>query len=1155
PPLSSASAQAESNQASLRTPPKGLFRGLPFNILFDDQSGTMPQVLIPFANLQKLEEILFQKDRKNTNPAYSLQKIEANGEVEGQIARIRFELTLSTSNDPLVSVPIGLREGVGLRSSDQEPYHQLEYVGEGFCDLTVDPSSGNYLLLIQNPQQANSGKEEILNRQHQIAFTLSFPVENLGPEERRMKISAPQAVSSRLVLSVPIPEAVATDPQGVAILRSSKPLPDGGTQFEILGFPKLPDLSWHRQIQSLPPEKQAVALQVEDAGILVRMTSRETEFDATLPIRAVGGPLQSFRVRLPPQTRYRAELTESTEYQIREIAQPDSGTETPTLEVIATGPLKQDTILPVRIQAVRSFSAEEQSWSELGGFEVLEAERQYGHVEIRVSNDLKLSFGKQHGIREDESSLLDIPNRGETQVRYVYSTQPFSLEAMVTLPQTRISVKPEYQVLLEKGQILLRGKVQVGVSGSKTNQLKWNFSNWQLEEIGPSTLVDSYGVIMEEGGDNQKNGTMTIPLRSRLDGTMELSFAASRPMPPGIDNSATVDFSLPVPIEGRIEPATIAIIPADNLELSNTNQEIIGMSRGNRNTPLKIPLPNRQQPPLIFRSNIPGDLSAPTMSFRSNGIFHKQEVQAHSRTVVRILEPKDQVEQTIQYNARFEPLEQITLLIPRAIHENDSLKLTFDGKNISETGRFSFPDIVAGTNLVRRRITLPTPLIGNGTLLLQYSMSPTEIQREMTMRIPVPQILPADAEIVEQTVVVSAPGGVNIVLADGNVSSGFGKVVPSNISLNADEMSPVEIGNQDNPWRKLEKNGRDSGFQETIFSTISWESTLSLSVQLEHKDILGTTVVERAWIQTWLADRIRVEQASFRIQNDREKIALFLPTGFDRTRVYVTWDNTQVPFQYEEGAIVIMQPKEQRSQSHLLVVKYQMTNEAFSSSVRVKIDLPYFDSDVWVRRTYWQVILSPQSRHLFGDLPGWTPEFHWNWTGLYWKRISSLSQDELELWIGASEKQDWSDSPEITHYLFSSFNPQRRSELFIIGREKLVLFSSGVILLVGFALIYFPRLRQLGVLFALAVLLVSIFLYQPTPALLVFQASILGVVLSLVSAILARILSRESDWKYIQPLASPSVLTPIKGTMVPSSISSEPQELLVESTHQIHGEA
>ena len=1176
------------------------FQALPFQILFKDQAG-VPQIIIPYADFEELEKIIYREDRKSLEPSYSLQKIEASGQVEGQIARIRFDITLSTSNDSLVSVPIGLREGVCLLPAHDEPIteetekpHQLEYTGKGSCDLTVDPQNGNYVLLVRNPAQTETEKAERQNWTHDVSFTLFFPVENVGQEEQRLRISCPLAVSSRLILTVPMNEAVATDAQGLTIIRPAKPVVGGGTQFELIGFSKLLDLSWYRQIQSQPKEKQMV-VQVEDAKILVRMTPRETVFDATLPVRSVGGPLQRFRIRLPSQTRLIADPldgTPSTEYQIREITpqsasenqetentganaeaqQTETNAQSPLLEVEVTGSSKQDTILPIRIRAVRSFSAEAQSsWSELGGFEVLGAERQSGHVEINVLDDLNLSLRNLHGVREednvDATKPLEGTPRNEKSVRFVYFTQPFSLEARVVFPQTRISVKPEYQVVLDKGQIFLTGKIQATVSGSRTNQLQWNFYDWHLDEIGPSSIVDSSGIVREEGEENRKKGTTTIPLRA--DGPIELKFTATRPMLPMIDQKTTVDLMLPLPIADRMEPATIVIVPADNLELPLAGQEIVGMSRINRNVPLNPP---RQQEPLVFRSDIPIDLTNFAMSFHSDVILHKQEVFASSRTVVRILEQKDQLEQAIQFNVKFEPMDQLTLLIPSKVNDNGSLKLYFDDKVISESGRTSSPDTVAGTDMVRRRIFLPNPLIGNGTLLLRYSMGPTEIKREMTTRIPVPQILPMETEIVEQTVIVSAPGGVNILLADGNSDPMMPRKIPADFSItSSDSDSPdangdtitssitteaekterkQELKEAENRWRKIEKNGATStGLQDTFFSAASWETSIQVAVQLDYMDVLGTTVVERAWVQTWLSDRIRVDQASFRIRSDHEKIPVILPTGFDRNHVAVSWDNVQIPFQYEEKAIVIMQPKEQRSQSHLLVVKYQMQIPGETLSNRLKIELPSFNSEVWVRRMYWQVIFLQKNKHIFGDCPGWTPEFYWNWNGLYWMRNSSLDQEELELWIGSLERQELKDSPETSQYLYSSFNPQHQCELYIIDRKQLVLFSSGIVLMLGFALIYFSWLRRVGVIFTLVVLFVSIFFYQPTPAILVLQASILGIVMSLITAVLARITYREPDWKYtpqynVWNTAPQDDVAPF----VPPPTSELP-EVIIDSTH------
>ncbi len=1156
-------------------------------------------MIIPNAGFEELEKILFRSERMNVEPTYSLQKLEANGQVEDRIARIRFELTFSTSGDPLVKVPIGLREGVftpTATTGEETSTTSLQYTGKGSCDLSVDPQSGDYVLLVRNPPQNGPESEEILNRNHHVSFTLSFLVENVMGEEQKLKLTCPQAVSSRLLLTVPMSNAVAIDAHGTMIIRSNIPPEEASqeTRFEIQGLPKTFDLTWHRQIESSTQGKQAV-LQVEDAQIRVRMSPRETEFDATLPVRSIGGPLQRFFVRLPSHTRFIAEATEnaaSSEYQVREIpansqaSLADSGLpvdaaqtaldeSAPLLEISVTGAPKQNTFLPIRLRAVRAFPGETQSsWCELGGFEIIGAERQSGHLEIVVMDDLKLNLRKRYGIRENDAPDVAKSTEGtyqeQTQVRFAYYTQPFTLEARVVFPQTSVSVKPEYQVLLEKGQMTLTGRVQATISGMKTNQLQWNFYDWNLVDIGPSSAIDSSGVVRETGEREKEKGTTTIPLRFP-DAPVEMTFTATRPIPPMVDSKTTIDFSLPLPIADRMEAATIVIVPADNLELPPAKLEVVGMSRANRNITPRIPLPVRQQEPLIYRSDIPVDLENFNLSFRSEVILHKQEVLANSRTVVRILEQKDQIEQTIQLNVKFEPLDQITLLIPRSVDDDGTLKIFFDDKAIADSGRSSFPEAVLGTDLVRRRLTLPAPLIGNGLLQLRYSMEPTEIQREMTMRITVPQILPVQSGFVEQTVVALAPGGVNVLLSTGDDAAIFGRVIPSanptplskgSNGKKRDENGGSEIPRDttaetggsaksdnvaDSPsaWKKLDSPGAsDSGLQETTFHTTLWESSIPLSVQLNYMDILGTTVVERAWIQTWLMDRVRVDRASFRIRSDHEKIPLHLPPGFDRNRVSVSWDSGTIPFQYEDGAIVLLQPQEQRSKTHLLVVKYQTQND--SGPKRYKIDLPYFNDDVWVRRMYWQVILS-QDRHLFGDCPGWTPEFHWNWNGLYWNRDSSLVQEELELWIGSAEQQELQDTSDTNRYLFSSFNPRRQCEIYVLNRGEIVLYSSGTVLLVGLALIYFTWLRQIGVLFSLAVLLVSLLLYQPTPALLVLQASILGILLALMSAILARILYREPEWKFATSTLSPSVATQADAPHYASL--TEPHEVIVGSTH------
>jgi hypothetical protein len=89
-------------------------------------------------------------------------------------------------------------------------------------------------------------------------------------------------------------------------------------------------------------------------------------------------------------------------------------------------------------------------------------------------------------------------------------------------------------------------------------------------------------------------------------------------------------------------------------------------------------------------------------------------------------------------------------------------------------------------------------------------------------------------------------------------------------------------------------------------------------------------------------------------------------------------------------------------------------------------------------------------------------------------------------------------------YLFSTVGTVEPLEVYTLSRARLVLWASLPLLIVGLLLIYFPAARHPGLLFAVAVLLAAGTLFDPEVALLVAQASVLGVVLTAIAALLSR---------------------------------------------------
>ena len=85
-------------------------------------------------------------------------------------------------------------------------------------------------------------------------------------------------------------------------------------------------------------------------------------------------------------------------------------------------------------------------------------------------------------------------------------------------------------------------------------------------------------------------------------------------------------------------------------------------------------------------------------------------------------------------------------------------------------------------------------------------------------------------------------------------------------------------------------------------------------------------------------------------------------------------------------------------------------------------------------------------------------------------------------------------------YLFSRLGDATSLSIRVAERALIVLSASGVALILGLLLIYVPFVRQAGMLFVLGLTLVTLGLLFPEPALLLAQASSLGVLLAILSA-------------------------------------------------------
>lgn len=948
-------------------------------------------------------------------------------------------------------------------------------------------------------------------QRHELTLTLWFPLIRIGDEEQRLSVSFPQSVSSQFVLTVPLPDAVATAAQGT-LLDVVSTTEQKSTRFNVLGLKSNFEISWRKRKTEQPEERPV--LRVEDAMIIARMETRSIVYDATLPVRSPTGTFDRLRIRLPQDAvldreecekhaavgGYSYRLLPKEEWDAWVLPSNESDDVPPILEIQfpyqTTGPVK------IQLKTIQHLPEKPNSWRYLGGFEVLGAERQRGTLSVGIPSEMRSHWKTIRGVRR-----IDLPpalSQEGLNACFEFFNQPFLLGSQIVSPQTRINVRPEYQVAINKGTMTLSNRFTYFIHGSKTEKLSVQLFDWQWSggDIRPSNIVDVEGVSQDE------SGLLNIPLRVPSEGEFEIFLKVHRALSQQELEKKQVVVRIPQPDADWVEPAApFVVVPADNVEITpvesdsdNVNQSVTSISnatvdavpnpsskdpvrmsgltrRARRSVSLQIELPNRQQEPLVYQTE------SANAFFVGDIQFHRQEIKASIQNDVRLLDPTDQISEIITYDVAYEPIDRILLAFPPALQNRDDLRFSIGGKQLEPQNIVGDEQSESSTSAQLKRITLPETTIGKFQLIIRYGIPTVHATEDMATTVNMPFVRPMETTVSSHLVNMIVPPGVQVELHDS-----------------ADRLWKEEFRRGDEPGSLYTSGGN-------VFSSQDARDQISLRVELADRDVLGTTVVERSWLQTWLSDSTRMDRGTYQITSNRDSISIWLPSAVARNKIVVKRDRIRIPVRLSpNGELSVPLTGDQKGKPVLLEIWYEV-NSSFKNTNRM--ELPYFSEEALVRCAYWQILL-PWNRHIIGVPNGWTPEYQWSWRGFFWGRIPSIRMNEIGL--NSDSLEDATVSDEINQYLYSSLHPVSEISFQTAERSLIVLLSSSLSLLIGLVLIYFPKTRYAGCLFGLSVALIGIVLYQPAPVLLMLQASFFGVVLALFSNYIYRIIYREEKW-------------------------------------------
>jgi PAS domain-containing protein len=864
-------------------------------------------------------------------------------------------------------------------------------------------------------------------------------------------------------------------------------------------------LAWRESDQ--PIARLSSALEATGA-VLIRIDGRSVNSDATLSVRSFGAEFDHFHVRLPRG----AELVGGRQdgYTLTALSGASSGMVEVKLDHKTAGPVD------VRLLTERAYDVTKSGDSlELAGFAVTEAipHRQWGYLAVAVAGDWQLVWGEQTRVRR-VSDLPDSLRRKDLVAGFEYFGQPNSLNVRVLPRKTRISVEPQYIYGVNEDEVRLDARFDYTIRGAKLFQLDVDLPGWELDRVRPEGLID-VGAI-----STSPTGTITLPLIEPATGDVELTLTAHRQNPA---NGKSISWTLPQPRADVVGPAEVAIVPADNIELTPLPAQMTGLGRstggaiGLRASAAVLPASSATSPATPPSGAPPGTPTtfatlgggAGGIELSSTALFYRAE-QAQATFVADFavrpqdlsVELDDQVSirdqdvsvvQAINYMVRYVPLERLRLDVPRGLLEQHKLKFVV-GKEVLQ------PQVTpAETEKDRTAIELPLsrPIVGALRLEVSYALPQQRLSASASAALDLPLAIPRDGNIVNNSAAISAQLG-------------------------------IRIDQREGPWNAIDAvPGLPAADAALRLTASDAADSLRLAISRDDGRLQSTTFVDRAWIQSWLTESVRQDRVVYLFTSNEDQLRLELPAGIRAGDVELMLDGQPLPpVASPSGPLIVVLPADAERREHVLELRYQFEGRGPHNGSLV-LESPKWDNHVKIRRTYWQLLL-PTDEHLVkasGDL---TAEYDWTWNDDYLgvRRVPLKDDEQLEQWVGLTrfaKRVDASasagavratpaapDHPEhANRYLFSTAGQEGRFEVVVIRRWLLLLVASAGALAIGLVLIYFPALRRARALVAAAAVALIVALIYPEPALLFAQAGSLGLLLVLAALVLRGIVSRR----------------------------------------------
>ena len=835
---------------------------------------------------------------------------------------------------------------------------------------------------------------------------------------------------------------------------------------------------------------------------VVRVDGRTARIDAVLQLANLPADRRTLTIALPPRAV------------LRRVGQPASlirrgGTPEQPVVVVRLDDVREGKAM-VELACERAIDSAGRESFDVGGFSVADIPdwRQWGSTSVVAEGDWQVDWEPQ-----PENRRIDPPVAMQQPgfvAAFAYDSQPARLPLKVKPRRSRVVIEPEYRYHVSGSRIEVDVRLRASIRGVAAERVRLAIPGWDVEDVGPAGIVDTARVAVDEG-------EVSVPFLQPLAGDVVVELSCSRP----IDRVNTLlRWTTPVPRADLVGPASLTITSDSDIEVIPDNELIEGMSRQVAVQQGKVA---GELPRMTYR------VEATEAIFAANRRFLDRQVDATVASQIDIGTTALAVRQVVRLDVANVPLEFIEWIVPESVLDEADIE-------IRQNGQLLLPDVVAADTAAEPvpvpaepttpvaepeksddeatptppqraiRALLTEPLLGMGELVIRYRQPLPEIPDETTVAVSVPLLLPRPAVIGRESVTLTETAGFNVDVRDDR-------------------------------WNR-EGDLQQQGFGRT-WNAVQQQPRIDLAISRRGEDVGGETVVEAAWVQTMLRQRLRIDRWTCAVTTAAGRLPLFLPVAQElasganaisqtTARVRVDGGEWQVA---DDASGRLLVDLDRTGGTHLLEIEIRQPRAdrpivgRLSVPNRVALERSGLPASTLYRRVYWELLPPPDAVVLAGPA-GWTAQQTWGWTNLGLRPTPVVSAEDLAAWVTAAadrkapgsvlagatgsselaervEALEASPAAEVSaRLLYCDVGTPVAASIMLMPQWLLVLVSSGLPLLVGLAVSLRGRLLgQFAV--PLAVAFVAGMALVPLATLTVLQAAVPGLLLAMIAGLAA----------------------------------------------------